>query len=444
MTLDCVDSLLATEWPADRLEVLVVDNGSVDGIAERLKADYPRVRVLEPFANLGFAAGCNLGIRATGDYDHVALINNDTVVTPGWLAPMVERLRLGAPEGPGSSGRVGAVAAKMVFYDRFYDIGFEVPGADRPFKKEPRRLGARVTAVHLDGVPVDRDRLGSDEGFHAPEAPFANEGEEVAYWSGARGSLRIRAVEGEHPTTVRLRLRAAKRQPARITSAGVTLDVVLDTQPRWFELPLEPEPLDIIQNVGSGLFNGTYGGDLGFHEPDRGQYDEPTEVFAWCGGAVLFDRAYLDEVGLFDDRFFLYYEDTDLSWRGRLAGWTYWYEPRAVVRHKHAQSSGLGSATFRYYVDRNRLLMLLKNAPAPVATRAVAVVLRDLFNHVKGSAIRPLFRLRRPDLVEIKHRVKVLRGMYPLVPFMLADRRRQHPVVPREQMMGWNQKKVTV
>ena len=42
-------------------------------------------------------------------------------------------------------------------------------------------------------------------------------------------------------------------------------------------------------------------------------------MFAWCGGAVLLRPTYLDEVGLFDERLFLYYEDTDLSWRGQLA-----------------------------------------------------------------------------------------------------------------------------
>ena len=63
-------------------------------------------------------------------------------------------------------------------------------------------------------------------------------------------------------------------------------------------------------------------------------------MFAWCGGAVLLRRRYLDDVGLFDERFFLYYEDTDLSWRGRLRGWRYVYVPGAVVRHHHAPVVG--------------------------------------------------------------------------------------------------------
>ncbi len=51
-------------------------------------------------------------------------------------------------------------------------------------------------------------------------------------------------------------------------------------------------------------------------------------MFAWCGGAVLLRADYLVDVGTFDERFFLYYEDTDLSWRGRHKGWRYQYVPR--------------------------------------------------------------------------------------------------------------------
>jgi GT2 family glycosyltransferase len=434
MTIDCVESLLATQWPADRLEVLVVDNGSVDGIADRLKAEYRRVRVLEPFANLGFAGGCNLGLRATGHFDYVALLNNDAVVEPDWLAPMVESVR--------SGDRIGAVAAKMVFHEKYHGITIEVPGADRPNRREVRRLGARLSAVRLDGKSIAAGRLVADEGFHAPEPPLPAEGEEIAWWTGKGGSLRVLAA-GDAPTTMSVRLRAVKRQPVRIIGHGVTLDVVLDKHPRWFEVPIDPTPFDVIQNAGSGLFNESDGGDRGFLEPDTGQYDEPAEIFAWCGGAVLFNPDYLEEVGDFDDRLFLYYEDTDLSWRGRLAGWKYLYEPRAVVRHKHGQSSGLGSDLFRFYTERNRLLMLVKNAPAPVAARAVGIVVRDLLAHVKGNVVRPVLTLHKPNLTEIKRRVKVLRSFVALAPFMLADRRRAHLVRSRESLMAWSQTKDT-
>ena len=79
----------------------------------------------------------------------------------------------------------------------------------------------------------------------------------------------------------------------------------------------------------------------------------PADVFAWCGGSVLFRPSYLADVGLFDERFFLYYEDTDLSWRGAARGWRYRYVPEAVTRHVHAASTGEGSPVFQYYVERH-------------------------------------------------------------------------------------------
>ena len=64
MTIGCLQSLLATDWPDDQLEIVMVDNGSLDDVVERVRVELPQVRIVEPLANTGFAAGCNLGIRA--------------------------------------------------------------------------------------------------------------------------------------------------------------------------------------------------------------------------------------------------------------------------------------------------------------------------------------------------------------------------------------------
>ena len=110
------------------------------------------------------------------------------------------------------------------------------------------------------------------------------------------------------------------------------------------------------------LVDGGWGADRGFLEPDRGQYDEPVDVFAWCGAGVLFNVDYLRDAGLFDERFFMYYEDTDLAWRGRARGWRYRYVPTSTLRHVHSATSVEGSPLFQHYVERNRLVMLTKNA----------------------------------------------------------------------------------
>lgn len=127
---------------------------------------------------------------------------------------------------------------------------------------------------------------------------------------------------------------------------------------------------DTIQNAGSLLLSDGSGADRGFGEPDCGQYEQREEVFAACGGAMLLTRRALLDVGGLDETFFAYYEDTDLSWRIRLRGWRIIYEPSAVVEHVHAGTNAEWSAFFTFHAFRNRLFMLLKDAPSPFVVRA--------------------------------------------------------------------------
>ncbi len=80
--------------------------------------------------------------------------------------------------------------------------------------------------------------------------------------------------------------------------------------------------------------------------------------------AALYRRAMLDQIGGFDERFFLYCEDTDLGLRARWAGWKCLYVPEAVVEHRYSHSAGRASPLKAYYVERNRLFVLAKNFPA--------------------------------------------------------------------------------
>ena len=132
-----------------------------------------------------------------------------------------------------------------------------------------------------------------------------------------------------------------------------------------------------------------HGADRGFGMPDGEQFGEEEELFAWCGGAVLLRSDYLADVGLLDERFFLYYEDTDLSWRGRARGWKYHFVPDATVRHVHAATTVEGSASFAYFTERNRLLMLLKNAPMPMVRRVVGDYLGQTSTRRDGTSEVP-------------------------------------------------------
>lgn len=96
------------------------------------------------------------------------------------------------------------------------------------------------------------------------------------------------------------------------------------------------------------------------------RYDEETEVFCASGCAALFRREMLDDIGLFDEDFFAYAEDTDLGWRARLAGWKAYYVPRAIVYHHHSKKFGTYSARKAFLVERNRTWVAWKNFPLPI------------------------------------------------------------------------------
>ncbi|MCX5914111.1 MAG: glycosyltransferase family 2 protein [Deltaproteobacteria bacterium] len=92
----------------------------------------------------------------------------------------------------------------------------------------------------------------------------------------------------------------------------------------------------IIDNVGHLIYRDGLNRGRGRLEVDRGQYEKIEEVFFPSGCAALYRREMLEEVGLFDEDFFAYWDDTELGFKGRLAGWRCLYVPKAVVHHRAA------------------------------------------------------------------------------------------------------------
>jgi GT2 family glycosyltransferase len=103
--------------------------------------------------------------------------------------------------------------------------------------------------------------------------------------------------------------------------------------------------------------------DRGWNQVDEGQYDRSEDVFGPTAGAALYRRELIDQIGLFDEEFVAYYEDVDLAWRARLAGWQARYAPRAVVYHKFSASHRRGSSLKTYLCERNRIWNLVQNYP---------------------------------------------------------------------------------
>jgi hypothetical protein len=108
-----------------------------------------------------------------------------------------------------------------------------------------------------------------------------------------------------------------------------------------------------------------------------------------------------------------------------------------VVRHRHAQSSGVGSDTFRFYTERNRLLVLAKNAPIWLAVRSgLGEVKRTVVINVRHLVLRPL-TLRMPSRPEAAMRRRVLKSYLLLVPAMLRDRWLMDRRCSRQSLMKW-------
>lgn len=118
-----------------------------------------------------------------------------------------------------------------------------------------------------------------------------------------------------------------------------------------------------INSTGTCISRSGAAWDRGMSEPDRGQYEKAEEVFGACAGAALYRKKLLDEIGLFDEDFFMYMEDVDLAFRARLAGWRCVFVPKAIAYHHHGGTSGVGSDTAVYYGNRNMIWVAFKNFP---------------------------------------------------------------------------------
>lgn len=245
-TITCLQAFADVEWPDDRLELVVIDNDSGDGSAERIRAAVPRAKVVESGANLGFAGGCNLGVEhATGEW--VAFLNNDARPGPRWIAAAVEAMQ--------ADPTIGAVASKVLDWD-----------------------GNLVD--YVDGSLT---------------------------WYGA----------------------GYKREAEK---------------------------------------------------PDSPEYDVPKDVLFGTGAAMFVPTALYREVGGFDERFFMFYEDVDLGWRLNLLGYRVRYVPGSVAFHKHhVTMKKFGNFREAYLLERNALLSMYKNlddeslAKALPAAMALAV-----------------------------------------------------------------------
>jgi GT2 family glycosyltransferase len=119
---------------------------------------------------------------------------------------------------------------------------------------------------------------------------------------------------------------------------------------------------DILDAAGIAIFPD--GLSIGRGRLESGNlYDREEEVFFSSGCACLYRREMLNDIGMFDEDFFAYADDTDMGWRAQLAGWRCIYNPKAIVYHRHSASSSAYSPLKAFLVERNRLWVAIKHFP---------------------------------------------------------------------------------
>lgn len=398
-TSRCLVSLKQTTYPHDRHEVVVVDNGSIDGSLERLRAAHPWAEYIANDANLGFAEACNRGIRGLTDVDAVALVNNDAVVEPEWLDHLVRKLE--------SEPSAGAVAALLILDPGFVRI--EVETSTR----------SRLSGVHMDGLDVT-NRCLVDGGVSVgdPDWPLDIHREitgAAVVWVPSPPDtscieLRLEAQDPEAHLEIRARTHGGDWT---VMSHRGSANVVV-----W--------PDSVRSELANGLGTAkTLAGefyDIGFGRPVDEIVSVGTSVAGFSGGGVLLRAEALASAGLFDPRFFAYYEDSDLSWRIRRAGWSVVVAPEARIHHSFGASGGSAAPWFFFLNYRNWFLTVIRNGDRHEIQSALRQVREWVRPAVRGNILGRLRRLRRPSFRLAVGWLRVVVGILLEAPGVLRSR----------------------
>jgi GT2 family glycosyltransferase len=240
--------------------------------------------------------------------------------------------------------------------------------------------------------------------------------------------------------------------------ALLNTDAVAD--PRWVETLVRAAEADpgigmcaskiylrgpdrVLDSAGLLLSRDGIGRGRGRLEPDRAEFSREEDVLAPSGCAALYRSAMLETIGLFDEDFFAYCEDTDLALRGRLAGWRCRYVPGAVVVHAYSGSTGPHSTFKAFQVERNRIWVVIKCFPARLILGSVAFTAARYSLQAygalrrRGAAARLRERTSAWTLLGIVGRAYW--AAFLRLPRMLAKRRQVHRLrrVTARDFAGW-------
>lgn len=313
-------------WPQLRAgdELVVVDNASAsadphDNSLDHLRrlgaqlgsAGPARFGLVQARRNGGFGYGVNLGARNLRQ-DALVLLNSDAYALEGFVDALT------APLG---HDLVEATTARLLLEGRWRLVG---DGAE---PASPQAPSAVKPASPQSSSPQPPGAVGPNcPGVEAQTEPTAGA-------THSTGSAQLRGLDG-----------------------GI-----------WVS---DPSGVELINSTGNVVDACGNGHDRSWLAPAKQEHDSP-EVFGICGGACAISARAWRQLGGMRQDLFMYYEDTDFSYRLRRAGYRVQYVRQAQARHAHAASSDSASEAFTTWNTRNRLRVATRYAPASVAARAL-------------------------------------------------------------------------
>lgn len=343
-------------WPQLRAgdELVVVDNASAsadphDNSLDHLRrlgaqlgsAGPARFGLVQARRNGGFGYGVNLGARNLRQ-DALVLLNSDAYALEGFVDALT------APLG---HDLVEATTARLLLEGRWrlVDDGAKPPNPQAPSAVKP----ASPQAPSAVEPASPQSSSPQPPGGVGPNAPSGAESADPQS-PGAVG-LDCPGVEAQTEPTAGTAHSTGSAQ-LRGLDGGI-----------WVS---DPSGVELINSTGNVVDACGNGHDRSWLAPAKQEHDSP-EVFGICGGACAISaRAWRQLSGMRQD-LFMYYEDTDFSYRLRRAGYRVQYVRQAQARHAHAASSDSASAAFTTWNTRNRLRVATRYAPASVAARAL-------------------------------------------------------------------------
>jgi len=368
---ECLSSVFEIDFPKNQYEVILVDNDSRDNSVEYVSVNFPAVKIIQSNVNLGFAGGCNLGVKnALGKF--VVLLNTDTKVEKAWLKELVKSIK--------SDKNIAAVNSKLLLYYPSFKLLIH---SDIFMRSEfSDSVNFQSVGVLVESVMLEDQKLQSliryGKGFYEKEKGII-----PARWTEGDSVIFIPVDPNKEEVKMTITIRSEKSVSGLETNIAIKLgekDLVIDKlksyQVNQYKISLRIDQvkkhlLYAVQNSGVVVFKSGYGRDRGavvqatdqFYETDNAFYNQRAEIHAFTGASVIIRKEVFENLGGFDRSYFMYYEDVDLSLRMKRQGWNIIYEPKSVVYHIHSGSSKEWSSFFNYHVEKNYLATLIKHFP---------------------------------------------------------------------------------